>query len=101
MNSVDADAGNFAITKEIRQSCKKVRQRQKVAQESKKGDVQKSEEERKKKLREEEMKEMKRQKVDVEHIMKHLRKTSVKKPLHQSKRTDEIVPLSLHLLLRR
>ena len=79
MNSADADAGSFPIIKEIRQISKKARQRQKLAQESQKGDVQKSEEERKRKLREEEMKQMKRQKVDVEQIMKHLRKTSVKK----------------------
>ena len=31
MNSVDVDAGSFPITKEIRQSCKKARQRQNLA----------------------------------------------------------------------
>ena len=49
MNSADADAGNFPITKEMRQSCKKACQRQKLARESKKGDAQKSEKEQKRK----------------------------------------------------
>ena len=53
MNSADADAGNFPITKQIRQSCKKACQRQKLAQESKKGHVHKSEKDRKRKLKEE------------------------------------------------
>ena len=39
MNSADADADSFPITKEIRQSCQKARQRQKLAQKSKKSDV--------------------------------------------------------------
>ena len=47
MKSTDADAGSFPITKEIRQSCKKACQGQKLAQISKKGDVQKSEKEQK------------------------------------------------------
>ena len=75
MNSSDADAGSFPITKEIRQSCKKARQRQKLAQESKKGDVQKSEKERKRKLKEEKVKEMKRQKLDLEKTIKTLKKS--------------------------
>ena len=41
MNSADADAGNFSITKEMRQSCKKAHQRQKLAHKSKKSDSQK------------------------------------------------------------
>ena len=55
MNSADAHAGSFPITKEMRQSCKKAYQRQKLAQASKKSDLQKSE-----KLKEEEVKQMKR-----------------------------------------
>ena len=39
MNSADADASSFPITKEIRQRYKKACQRQKLAQESKKGAV--------------------------------------------------------------
>ena len=65
ISSVDADAGSFPIPKEKRQSCKKASERQKLAQESKKGDVQKSEKEQKRKLREEEAKEMQRQKLDA------------------------------------
>ena len=45
INSADADTGIFLITKEIRQSCMKAHQRQKLGQESKKNDVQKSEKE--------------------------------------------------------
>ena len=44
----------------MRQSCKKARQRQKLADQTKKGDKHKSEKEQKKKLNEEEVKEMKR-----------------------------------------
>ena len=38
-----ADAGDFPITKEIGQSCKKARLREKLAQEKMKGDCQKTE----------------------------------------------------------
>ena len=41
MSSAGADAGDFPITKEIRQSCKKARLREKLALE--KGDCQKTE----------------------------------------------------------
>ena len=51
MNSADADVSSFPTTKEMRQSCKKACQRQKLAQASKKGDLQKSEKERNRKLR--------------------------------------------------
>ena len=50
MDSADADAGNFPITKEMRQSCKKARQRQKLAHQSKKSDAQKSEKGQKQKV---------------------------------------------------
>ena len=50
MNSADAHAGNFPITKEMRQSCKKARQRQKLAHQSKKGDAQRSEKGQKQKV---------------------------------------------------
>ena len=69
MNNANVDAGSFPITKEIRQSCKKAHQRKKLAQKSKKGDVQKSERERKRKL-----KEMKREKLDVEQTTGTLKK---------------------------
>ena len=69
MNNANVDAGSFPITKEIRQSCKKTHQRKKLAQKSKKGDVQKSERERKRKL-----KEMKREKLDVEQTTGTLKK---------------------------
>ena len=45
MNSADAGASSFPIIMEARQNCKKAHQRQKLSQESKKGDVQKSEKE--------------------------------------------------------
>ena len=52
MNSADTDARSFSITIEMRQSCKKARERQKLAQASKKGDLQKSEKKKKSKLKE-------------------------------------------------
>ena len=75
MNSADADAGNFPITKEMSKSCKKARQRQKLAHESKKGDAQKSEEEQKRKSKEEKVKQMKRQKLDMEQTIETLKKS--------------------------
>ena len=101
MNSADADAGSFPITKEMKQSRKKAYQRQKLDQASKKSDLQKSEKERKRKLKEEEVKQMKRQKPNVEQTIETLRKASVRKPLCQLNRTEEIMSRRLHLLLRR
>ena len=75
MNIAEAGAGNFPITKETRQSCRKACQRQKLAHESKKCDTQKSEKEQKRKLKEEEVKEMKRQKLDFEQTIETLKKS--------------------------
>ena len=59
----------------MRQSYKKAHQRQKLAHESKKGDAQRSEKEQKKKLKEEEVKEMKGQKLDLEQTIETLKKS--------------------------
>ena len=59
----------------MRQSCKKACQRQKLAQASKKSDLQKSEKERKRKLKEDEVKQMKRHKLDVEQTIETLKKS--------------------------
>ena len=75
MNSADTNAGNFLITKKMRQSCKKACQRQKLAHESTKSDAQKSEKEQKRKLKNQEVKEMKRQKLDLEQPIKTLKKS--------------------------
>ena len=56
MKNVDADASTFPITKEIKQSCKKARQREIAVRESKKDGSVTSERHRKRKLKEEEVK---------------------------------------------
>jgi len=55
MKNVNADASTFPITKEIKQSCKKARQREIAARESKKDGLVTSEKNRKRKLKEEEV----------------------------------------------
>ena len=75
MNSADTDVRSFSITIEMRQSCKKARERQKLAQASKKGDLQKSEKKKKSKLKEDKVKEMERQKLDVEQIIEILKES--------------------------
>ena len=49
LKNAGTDAGDFPITKELRKSCKKARQREKLDQEKNKGDAQKTERELKRK----------------------------------------------------
>ena len=50
-------------------------------------------------MKEEEVKEMKKQKLDEEQKMKHLRKAFVRKPLRHPNRLDKIMLLRLHLFM--
>ena len=74
MNSVNADAGSFSISKKLNRAVRKP-VRDKLAQAIKKSDLQKSEKEQKRKLKEEEVKQMKRQKLDVEQTIETLKKS--------------------------
>ena len=68
------DSATFPITKEIRQSCKKARHREKLFLSSKKVD-QVSEHELKRKSKEDEVKEVKRRKLELEESMNTLKKS--------------------------
>ena len=67
------DAGDFPITKELRKSCKKARQREKLDQEKKKAAAQKTEGELKRKSKQEEIKQLKRQKLDLVQTIETLK----------------------------
>ena len=81
INSANADAGNFPISKEIRPTCKKAHHRKQLVQESKKSDMQKSEKEQMRQLKKEELKELQRQKRDVEQTTETLKKTYSEKTI--------------------
>ena len=75
MNNAGANAANFPITKEMKQSCKKARQWQMLALQSKNSDAQASEHELKRKSKEEDVKSIKRQKLDLEQTIETLKKS--------------------------
>ena len=75
MNNAGANAANFPITKGMKQSCKKARQRQMLALQSKNSDAQASEHELKRKSKEEDVKSIKRQKLDLEQTIETLKKS--------------------------
>ena len=75
INSANADASSFPISKEIRPTCKKAHHRKQLVQESKKSDMQKSEKEQMRQLKKEELKELQRQKLNVEQTTETLKKT--------------------------
>ena len=75
MKNVDADASTFPITKEIKQSCKKARQREIAVRESKKHGSVTSERHRKRKLKEEEVSHVKKQKLDLQQAIDTLKKS--------------------------
>ena len=74
MKNVDADASTFPITKEIKQSCKKARQREIAVRESKKHGSVTSERHRKRKLKEE-VSEVNKQKLDLQQAIDTLKKS--------------------------
>ena len=75
IKNVDADASTFPITKEIKQSCKKARQREIAVRESKKHGSVTSERHRKRKLKEEEVSHVKKQKLDLQQAIDTLKKS--------------------------
>ena len=75
LSSANADAATFPISKQMRESCKKARQRQKLAAEQKKSDEVSSAKTLKRKLKGEEVKEMKKKKLDLQQTIETLRKS--------------------------